>query len=50
MKPSRQIMPAMEDAEACILEYLRHQLITRFVYVYSHMLDKKGQPMPALFV
>lgn len=53
MKPSpsrRHLMPAMADANARIREYLRHQPHTRYADVYTPMLDKKGQPMPALFV
>ncbi len=53
MKPSpsrRHLMPAMAEANALIRKYLRHQPHTSYADVYTPMLDKKGQPIPALYV
>jgi lysophospholipase L1-like esterase len=53
MKPSpsrRHLMPAMAVANARIREYLRHQPHTSYADVYTAMLDKKGAPIPALFI
>lgn len=52
IKPSpsrRHLLPKMAIANALISQYLRYMPHTRFVDVYTKMLNKQGNPIPTIF-
>lgn len=49
--PSREkLMPEMEEANKLIKQFLKKKSKTVFVDVYHKMLDKRGKPMPDIFL
>ncbi|AHM60397.1 G-D-S-L family lipolytic protein [Flammeovirgaceae bacterium 311] len=53
MKPSpsrEEHMPELEEANSLVRNYLRTKPNTRYIDVYSLMLDKNGQPLEDIFL